>query len=132
MSQRNEHLDLIINELERYGLRGEVSDRGKHLEVAWTTPHGRRFVIAARTPSDWRAGLNTRSEVRKLLKADNMQVKHISELSYQKAMSLPKHVMPTEHVLQQDVIVLTDMVFELQSHISVLQQQNQMLQDKIN
>lgn len=122
MTQRNECVDLVINELERYGLRGEVAERGKHLEVAWSTPHGRRFVIVAKTPSDWRASLNTRSDLRKMLRADNLQPKQISELSFQKAMSLPKPVMLTEHILQKDVNELTDLIFDLQSQITQLRE----------
>lgn len=133
MSQRQEHLDLLIEELERYGLRGEISDRGKHLEVAWNSPAGRRFVIVARTPSDWRAGLNTRSELRKLLRADNLQPKQISELSFQKAMSLPKQqVASPQLVLQNDVDALVELVFELQAQIVAISEQNQLLQDKMN
>lgn len=133
MTQRNEHIDLIMDELERYGLRGELSERGKHLEIAWTTPVGRRFVIVARTPSDWRAGLNTRSEVRKLLRADNMQLRAIHELSFQKAMTLPKQQMINQdQVLRNDVSALMDMVFDLQTQISQLQDQNSSLINKMN
>jgi hypothetical protein len=121
MTQRNEHIELAMEELERYGLRGEVSERGKHLEIAWTTPHGRRFVIAPKTPSDWRGGLNLRSDLRKLLRADNLQVKQINNLSFQKAMSLPKQPIVTrELLLQNDVDALSDLVFELQSQIASL------------
>lgn len=121
MTQRNECVDLVINELERYGLRGEVAERGKHLEVAWSTPHGRRFVIVAKTPSDWRASLNTRSDLRKMLRADNLQPKQISELSFQKAMSLPKQIITTEHILQKDVNELTDLMFDMQLQMIALQ-----------
>lgn len=133
MSQRNEDVDRVIDELERYGLRGEVSDRGKHLEIAWVTPHGRRFMIVSRTASDWRSSLNARSDLRKLLRADNLHPKAISELSFQKAMALPKPVAITrEQSLQNDVDALTDLVFELQSQIMAVQLSNTALQDKIN
>jgi hypothetical protein len=120
MTQRNETVDRIIDELERHGLKGVVGERGKHLEIAWETPLGRRFVIAPRTPSDWRAGMNLRSDLRKLLKADNIQPKAINDLSFQRAMSLPKLVEPKEHVLQKDVEALVDLVFELQSQVADL------------
>lgn len=133
MSQRNEHIDLVMEELQRYGLRGEIGDRGKHLEIAFETPMGRRFVIVARTPSDWRAGLNTRSDLRRILKADNMQPKVISQFTFQKAMSLPKATaVAPELVLQADVNELVDLVFELQSQMVVLREQNQFLQDRMN
>ena len=133
MSQRNEHIDLLLEELERYGLKGQVSDRGKHLEVAWEAPLGRRFVIAARTPSDWRTGLNTRSDLRRLLKADNLQPKQINELTFQRAMQLPKaREITNEQILQKDVDVLTDLVFELQSTVAALQEQNIALAERMN
>src|ERR1700677_2013035 len=122
MTQRNEHLELCLEELERYGLKGEISERGKHLELAWVSPLGRRFVIAPKTPSDWRSSLNMRSDLRKLLRADNLQPKQVSNLTFQKAMSLPKQ--PTinkELLLQNDVDALTDLVFDLQSQLSLLQ-----------
>ena len=122
MTQRNEDIDRVMDELERHGLRGVVSDRGKHLEVAWETPHGRRFVIAARTGSDWRGGLNLRSDCRKLLRADNIQPKQISELTFQRAMSLPKAMPPRGETLQKDVDTLTDLVFDLQAQLSALQE----------
>ncbi len=129
---RNECVDRVIDELERYGIRGEVLDRTKHLEIAWDTPVGRRFVIASKTSSDWRASLNIRGHVRRLLKADNMQPKQISELSFQKAMSLPKSVIPIEHILQKDVDALTDMLFDAQTEISNLQDQYAKLLDKFS
>lgn len=133
MSQRNETVDLILDELERYGLRGEVSDRSKHIEIAWETSIGRRFTIVAKTASDWRSALNARSDVRKMLRADNMQIKPINNLTYHRAMSLPKE--PTfshEQILHKDVEALTDLVFELQVQLSEMREQNTAILDKLN
>ena len=123
MSQRLEHLDPVIGELERYGLRGEIGERGKHLEVRWKTPQGERFIIVPKTPSDWRGALNSRSDLRKLLRADNLQPKPINDLTFQKAMSLPKPApsITREQFMQNDVDALTDLVFELQGRLSELQ-----------
>lgn len=133
MSQRMEHLEPVLNELERYGLKGEVGERGKHLEIRWNTPNGERFIIMPKTPSDWRGALNSRSDLRKLLRADNMQPKPISELTFQKAMSLPKPVSITrEQFLQNDVDALADLVFELQSRLSDMQAMMTALHDKVS
>lgn len=133
MTQRMEHLELMLSELERYGLKGEVSDRGKHLEVAWVSPLGRRFVIAPRTPSDWRSALNCRSDIRRMLRADNLQPKSVNELSFQKAMTLPKQPLLTqEQVANRDIEALTDLVFDMQAQIAILQEQNIALADKMN
>lgn len=119
---RNECVDRVMDELERYGLKGEVGERGKHLEVAWVSPAGRRFIIVPKTASDWRSSLNSRSDLRKLLRADNLQPRQISEITFQKAMSLPKPVVVNrEQSLQNDVDTLTDLVFELQSQMTALQ-----------
>lgn len=123
MAQRNEDVDMLMEELERHGLRGELGERGKHLEIAWNAPAGRRFIIIAKTPSDWRGSMNSRSDMRKLLRADGLQPKPISELSFQKAMSLPKPVAITkELLLQKDVDTLTDLVFEMQGQIDSMKQ----------
>jgi hypothetical protein len=133
MSQRNEHLELVMDELERYGLRGEVGERGKHLEIAFETPLGRRFIIMPKTPSDWRGAMNSRSDLRKILRKDNLQPKVISQLSFQKAMSLPKpQAMPPELILQKDVNELIDLVFELQSQFAAIQELNAMLINKMS
>lgn len=123
MAQRQEHLELMLEELEKYGLVGEISERGKHLEIAWQSPAGRRFIIAPRTPSDWRSSMNCRSDMRKLLRADNLQPVSVSNLSFQKAMALPKEpVLPKEQLIQKDVEALTELVFELQGQIDSMKQ----------
>jgi hypothetical protein len=68
MTQRMEHLEPVLDELERYGLKSEIGDRGKHLEIRWNTPMGERFIIMPKTPSDWRGALNSRSDLRKMLR----------------------------------------------------------------
>lgn len=117
---RNEHVALLLDELKRYGIKGQVGERGKHLEVAWETALGHRFVVCAKTPSDWRGGMNARSELRKLLRADGLSPKP-AELSFQRAMSLPEKPLFTpaekEKNLHNDVEALTDMVFELQAQL---------------
>lgn len=132
MSQRLEHLEPVLDELERYGLRGEIGERGKHLEIRWVTPLGERFIIMPKTPSDWRGALNSRSDLRKMLRADNLQPKPVSEMTFQKAMSLPKAPSVTkEQFLQNDVDALTDLVFELQGRLSEMQSQMTALHDKV-
>ena len=133
MSQRNEIVDLCIDELEHYGLRGEVSDRTKHIEIAWHAPQGRRFIIVPKTASDWRSRLNSRSDMRKMLRADGLQPRQINELTYHKAMSLPKPVIVNkEQALQSDVEALVDFAFDLQSKLFEMQEQYNALQDKMN
>ena len=132
----NDITDLLLEELDKYGLKGEISDRSKHLEIAWETPYGRRFVIAAKTASDWRSGLNTRSDLRKLLRKDNMHPKQESPVSFQRAMSLPKESIVThasrERAMQRDIETLVELVMELQEQNSSLQQQVTAITEKLN
>lgn len=125
MARQLEHVQLLLDELERYGLKGEIADRGKHLEVAWQTFKGRRFVIASRTPSDWRSGLNCRSDMRKMLREDNMQLMPAKELTLNRALSLPTLPVLTQQqrilFLQNDVEALTDLIFDLQAQIRALE-----------
>lgn len=133
---RNEITDLLLEELDRYGLKGEISDRSKHLEVAWQTPQGRRFVIVPRTPSDWRGGMNVRSDMRKLLRADNLQPKQEQVTSFQRAMSLPKEPLVNQvardRALHRDIETLSELVFELLEQNSILQQKFDSLLEKMN
>lgn len=133
---RNEVTDLLLEELDKYGLKGTISDRGKHLEVSWETSQGSRFVIAPKTPSDWRSGLNTRSDLRKMLRTDNIPLKQESATSFQRAMSLPKEPLVTQiardKILQRDLETLADLVLELQDQNNALQQQVSTLLSKLD
>lgn len=121
---RNEVTDLLIEELSKYGLKGTISDRSKHLEVSWDGIAGSRFIIAPKTPSDWRSSLNARSDLRKMLRKDNQPLLEDRPMSFQKAMSLPKETLVTQvardRALQRDVEVLCDVVMELQEKINSL------------
>lgn len=119
---RTDHVKLALAELEKYGLKGEVSHRSKHLEISWSAPQGERFICCALTPSDWRVPMKVRADIRKLLKADGLEpVEEKPAVSFQKAMSLPKPPLVStserEEALKNDVEALTDLVFELQAQI---------------
>lgn len=115
---RNEITDLLLDELQKYGIEGNVDSRTKHLEVWWIGNHGRRFVIAAKTASDWRAAMNVRSDMRKILRQDEQELEQKKPTAFSKAMALPKLPLLTtsqrELILQKDVELLSELVFELQ------------------
>jgi hypothetical protein len=133
---RNEITDLLIDELDRYGLKGQVDDRSKHLEVVWVGSQGRRFLVVPKTPSDWRSGLNCRSDMRKILRADNEKIKEEDPLSFKKAMSLPKEPIVTfaarERALQKDVETLCELVLELVEKTTIQQSQLSSILEKMN
>ena len=125
MASRNECVDRVLEELERYGLQGQVNERGKHLEIAWAYTDGRqRQTFVPKTASDWRSSLNARGDVRKTLRADGIQMPATTIVSFQKAMNLPKfpsHGLTKEQVLQKDIDSLIDLVFELGEKLSATQ-----------
>lgn len=134
---RNEITDLLIEELEKYGLKGQIEHRTKHLEVSWYLPSGaRRFIIAPATPSEWRGGLNARSDLRKMLRADNLSLKQDDPRSFNRAISMPKESIVTQvardRALIRDVETLSDLVLELQEQNSQLLTQMGTMLEKMN
>ena len=122
MSGRNEEVEASLAELERYGIRGQVRDRGKHLEVFWVYSDGRaRAKIVARSGSDHRGPLNARGEVRRQLRADNIQIPTPEVVVLQKAFSLSS---PNDSGavrlarLERDFDSLLDLVIELQDKLA--------------
>lgn len=91
MGMRNDCVDAVMSELSRFGIQGVLGERGKHLEVRWRYANGQeRFTIVPKTPSDHRASLNARSDTRRLLKEDGVQLPSPQVVQFQKAMQLPK------------------------------------------
>lgn len=122
MSGRNEEAEASLAELERFGIRGQLRDRGKHLEVYWAYADGReRSKIVARSGSDHRGPLNARGEVRRQLRADNVQPPAPEVVVLQKAFSLPS---PNDSgavrlaKLERDFDSLLDLVIELQDKLA--------------
>ena len=70
----NPCLQAALGELEAAGIRGvEVVPGGKHPQIRWkVNGHGLRVFSVAGSPSDWRAPKNTRSDIRKVLRADGV------------------------------------------------------------
>lgn len=134
---RHEIIDLLMEEIERYGLKGEVNDRSKHLEFSWEGPHGRRFIIVAKTPGDHRASLNSRADLRRMLKADGLSIVKPSQTAlFAKAMSLPKapYFTPDDRfkIMSNDVETLTDLVVFQQDVIASLQRSILALENKFS
>jgi hypothetical protein len=71
---RNSCLDIALRELESAGIRDIEQVRGgKHLQLRWQiNGHGLRVYTLPATPSDWRSPLNTRAEIRRMLREDGV------------------------------------------------------------
>ncbi|MET3995058.1 hypothetical protein ABID65_006724 [Bradyrhizobium sp. S3.9.2] len=126
MTFRNELTDIATNELRAHGIKGHLRDtNGGHIEIAWQVVPEKevRRVVVAKTPSDWRARMNTRGEIRRLLRADNVALKmtqtkpkKAAALKVERAMSLPQEILPIPDqvaALRSEVGDLTELVLRL-------------------
>ncbi|MHC2277344.1 hypothetical protein ACVME8_003955 [Bradyrhizobium diazoefficiens] len=116
----------LLNELKLHGVKGLTRDtNGGHIEIAWQVVPEKevRRVFVAKTASDWRARMNTRAEVRKLLRADNVVLKAQNEKPQKpkplaKALELPQPdtvvPMPDQmKALRGELADLTELVLRL-------------------
>lgn len=121
----SEQVEATLSELAKFGIKGEVVDRGKHLAVEWYYADGRhRQTIVSRTASDWRAVLNARSVVRRMLRADNIQLPPPSVVRLEKAFNLPKPAdFAAEKIrrLENDVEALSDLILEQNLKLEALE-----------
>ena len=102
MNNHSELMEVATAELKQHGIKPQITyTNGGHIEIAWRVVPEKelRRVITSKTGSDWRARMNIRSEVRKLLRADNVSLKREEpkpkkhqELT--KALNLPQQVVP--------------------------------------
>jgi hypothetical protein len=71
---KNPCLDAALRELADAGIRDVVrSYGGKHIQLRWpTNNNGVRVFTLPATPSDHRAHLNVRTEIRRVLRNDGM------------------------------------------------------------
>jgi len=117
--------EAALAELSKFGIKGEVVDRGKHLAVEWNYSDGRyRQVFTARTGSDWRGPLNVRARVRRILREANITLPPPSIVIFEKALNLPK---PTDFAaekirrLENDVEALCDLCLEQSLRLEALE-----------
>lgn len=116
----------LLNELKLHGVKGLTRDtNGGHIEIAWQVVPEKevRRVFVAKTASDWRARMNTRAGVRKLLRADNVVLKAQNEKPQKpkplaKALELPQPdtvvPMPDQmKALRGELADLTELVLRL-------------------
>jgi hypothetical protein len=88
---------VVLAELRAVGIKPisvEVTGRS-HYRIRWrATPDKEvREIFVAATPGDWRSRLNTRAQVRRLLRADNVslpeQVRRAPQSQLAKALAVP-------------------------------------------
>jgi hypothetical protein len=115
-----------MTELQLHGIRPTCSPNGSgHISVTWRACPEKelRTVVVPKTPGDWRSRMNARAEVRRYLKADNVQLvmqskprKKINQPELKEALELPQHVMPIPDqltALHGEIADLTHLVLKL-------------------
>lgn len=70
----NDCIEAAIQELRTCGIEPSVKPSGKHAAVSWNKNGTERTYYTALTPSDHRAPLNVRSDVRRILREDGIIV----------------------------------------------------------
>jgi hypothetical protein len=71
--KRNEALEVATRELTKRGIPYEVVRSKKHWQVRWMIfAHRPRRVVVVNDPGERRALLNTRADVRRLLRQDGI------------------------------------------------------------
>jgi hypothetical protein len=134
---RNEYVDAVLAELDRYGIRGTVDHTSKHIAISWVLPDGQfRMTIVPSTPSDWRGLMNKRAEVRRMLRADNVQLPpaKTNVLTLAHAISTPKPVqLPLDRLtkLESDFEGLFEMLLEAQERASMFEARSATLEAKL-
>lgn len=70
----NECIEAACEELRAVGIEPTVRHSGKHAAIVWSASGVERVFHTALTPSDYRAPLNVRSDVRRILRNDGLLV----------------------------------------------------------
>lgn len=70
----NECLNAAVTELRGAGIEPRIEHGGKHIRVLWEYQGRERMYVTGNTPSDWRAPLNVRSDVRRMLRKDGLTI----------------------------------------------------------
>lgn len=69
---KNLCLEAICAELDAVGIEYAVNHGGKHIRIEWEHAGEPRLMVCALTPSDRRAHMNSRSDVRAILRTDGL------------------------------------------------------------
>jgi hypothetical protein len=63
--------DIVLREMERHNVVGDLEFRGKHMAIVLTLPDGRvRRLFCGLTPSDRRVPIKMRATLRRLIRTE--------------------------------------------------------------
>lgn len=68
----NECLDAAVAELNAVGITPDIMHGGKHIQIRWQIGGRDRMYVTAASPSDRRAHLNVRADMRRMLRKDGL------------------------------------------------------------
>lgn len=68
------HVSEVIDFLEKSGATIRSVERTKHIKIKFDYAGKAMTTIVSASPSDWRAGLNKRSEIRAMLRTRDLEV----------------------------------------------------------
>lgn len=118
--RKNECVEAILDELSRFGIKGETRQRSKHIEVFWLHDGHRRGIVTSATTGDFRAHLNARSQCRRILRSDGI-TSPVQKSAFVRAISMPNAKVETQdqrlNRMEENINVLTDMMFELHERL---------------
>lgn len=117
MAAKNEELEAVLAELSKFGLKGRTEQLAKHLRVEWALPSGvTQHVTVAISGSDWRAMVQQRTRVRRMLREAGILEPIKPARTLERALSLPEPVKDqSERIasLEKDVAELMAWCLEL-------------------
>jgi len=132
LSHHSELVEVATAELKPHGIKPKITyTNGGHIEIAWRLVPEKelRRVITSRTGSDWRARMNIRAEVGRLLRADNVTLKQEPKpkkhLELAKALNLPQEVVPLPDqisALRGEVADLTELMVRVYKGVGTLRE----------
>ena len=116
MSKGNDVTETIVRELKLHGITPTLMNGGKHNKILWEAEGNKRVYVAPITPSDFRARLNARAEVRRMLREDGVSaVVETKPTVLERAMTVQAQPDPLGvrvAQLEAEVNALTEIVLE--------------------
>lgn len=65
-------IEAVVEELSAAGIKSRIEYGGKHAHVVWLHNNKERRFATSLTPGDWRSAMNSRTEIRRILRNDGI------------------------------------------------------------
>ncbi|HEY2210912.1 MAG TPA: hypothetical protein VGJ01_14690 [Pseudolabrys sp.] len=118
----SDHYKMLMHELTSVGIRPDISTtKGGHLQLLFEVKGQRERIITSSTPSDFRATLNARGNIRRALrKAGVYNEVRPKPLPLEKALAIPTGVDPLPYRIEQlehDLGVMLELFAEINDRV---------------